>query len=178
MTLSTSLSAPSPAAVVFVRLVAIVQFLTGIALLAGGGWLISLGGSVYYAAAGLGFVASARFLWHRQITGVSIQLGLLMVTVLWALWEAGFNFWPQVPRLVLPVLLTALTLASVPTLIHTSVRMAKVWTRFAYVLVLVLVLFLLGVLVSAFQPHGIQRSGSPPEAFTGEGRSMGRTESG
>ena len=84
-----------------------VVLLLGLALAVGGFQLLGLGGSgaAYYIAAGV----------TLAVTGVLLVLGLplagwiyaltLLATIPWALWEAGFAFWPLLPRLAGPAVL-------------------------------------------------------------------------
>ncbi|MET3926737.1 membrane-bound PQQ-dependent dehydrogenase, glucose/quinate/shikimate family [Devosia sp. 2618] len=90
--------------------------LFGLPILAGGLWLITLGGSWYYAFAGLGLVVSAYFLFRQSVVGVWVYLLTFVGTLIWALWEAGFNGWAQVPRLVAPTVVLALVLLTIPAL--------------------------------------------------------------
>ena len=97
-----------------IRIFAIVLGLVGLGLLGGGIYLIALGGSWYYALAGVGLAYSAWRCWRGDITGIWVYLGVFVLTVIWAIWEAGFSFWPQVPRLVAPLFLAAVALLLVP----------------------------------------------------------------
>jgi quinoprotein glucose dehydrogenase len=97
-------------------ILAVVMALAGLALAAGGAWLIVLGGSWYYALAGLGVLVSAILLMRRSVNGVWVYLVTFAGTVAWALWEAGFTFWPQIPRLAAPAVLLVLVLATLPAL--------------------------------------------------------------
>lgn len=99
-----------------VRLVSVILLLAGLPLLIGGFYLIILGGSWYYAFAGAAIVAAAVMLWQGRRTGVYIYLGVLAFTILWSLYEAGFAFWPSVPRLVAPVFLASAVLLVTPLL--------------------------------------------------------------
>lgn len=99
-----------------VALLALVMLIFGLPILAGGAWLITLGGSWYYAFAGLGLVASAYFLFRRSITGVWLYLLTFAGTLAWALWESGLNGWAQIPRLVAPTIILVLVLLSIPAL--------------------------------------------------------------
>jgi quinoprotein glucose dehydrogenase len=88
----------------------------GLLLAAGGVWLITLGGSWYYALAGAGLLISAYFLFRRSIAGVWLYLATFAGTLVWALWEAGLDGWAQVPRLLAPTVLLLLVLATIPVL--------------------------------------------------------------
>lgn len=97
-------------------LLAIVMAVFGLPIFGGGVWLISLGGSWYYALAGLGLLVSAYYLARRSMTGVWIYLATFLGTLVWALWEAGLNGWAQVPRLLAPSVILLLVLLAIPAL--------------------------------------------------------------
>jgi quinoprotein glucose dehydrogenase len=95
---------------------ALVMAVFGLPIMAGGVWLIMLGGSWYYALAGLGLLVSAWFLFRHSIIGVWVYLVIFVGTVTWALWEKGLDGWAQVPRLVAPTVILILVLATIPAL--------------------------------------------------------------
>jgi quinoprotein glucose dehydrogenase len=95
---------------------ALIMVLFGLPIMAGGIWLLSLGGSFYYAIAGFGLLASAFFLFRHSIAGVWIYLATFAFTLVWAIWESGLNDWAQVPRLVAPTIILALVLLTIPAL--------------------------------------------------------------
>jgi len=96
----------------------VVVLIFGLPILAGGLWLISLGGSWYYLFAGIGLVASGVFLLRTSLFGFWIYLATYLGTVVWAFWEAGFDWWAQVPRLVAPSVIMVLVLLCLPQLLH------------------------------------------------------------
>ena len=67
---------------ILVRIVGVILFLSGLPLLAGGIYLITLGGSWYYAVAGAGICAAAFMLWKGLRKGIWIYLGIFALTVL------------------------------------------------------------------------------------------------
>ena len=77
----------------------------GLALLAGGTQLLMLGGSPYYAVAGLTVIGSAVLLWRRSARGGQLFGLFLIGTIIWSLWEAGLDGWALAPRLGLPLAL-------------------------------------------------------------------------
>jgi quinoprotein glucose dehydrogenase len=99
-----------------VVVLAFVMTLFGLPILAGGVWLITLGGSWYYALAGLGLLISAWFLFRHSMLAVWTYLLTFVGTVIWALWERGFDGWAQVPRLVAPTVILVLVLITIPAL--------------------------------------------------------------
>jgi len=88
------------------RLVAVLAGLLGLPLLAAGVWLVTLGGSVFYAVYGLALAVIAMLLWRRRRCGAWALVLLALPTLAWALWEAGLDGWALLPR-VWPGLLLA-----------------------------------------------------------------------
>lgn len=89
--------------------------LVGLLLLGGGGWLIFLDGSPYYLLAGLGVLATGVMLVRRdQLAGI-VYAVVLAATLGWGIWEAGFSFWPLLPRLFAPAVLGLFILLVIPT---------------------------------------------------------------
>ncbi|MDQ0319557.1 quinoprotein glucose dehydrogenase [Pararhizobium capsulatum DSM 1112] len=72
--------------------------LIGLAIGAGGLWLIVLGGSWYYLIAGLGFLLTAYFLFKRRGAALTAYALLIIGTLAWAIWEVGFDWWQLGPR--------------------------------------------------------------------------------
>ncbi len=77
---------------------AAVTILLGLLSTAGGIWLLSLGGSAYYLIAGLGLILSGALLLRRRHEGLLVYAIVLAGTLVWALFEVGFDFWALVPR--------------------------------------------------------------------------------
>ena len=84
---------------------AVLLVLAGAALLVGGVWLTALGGSLYYALAGLGVVVSGVLAWRGDRRAAWLYAVLLAGTMVWAVLEAGFDVWGLLPRLAAPVAL-------------------------------------------------------------------------
>jgi quinoprotein glucose dehydrogenase len=70
----------------------------GLALAAGGGWLVGLGGSAFYLAAGLIFIATAVLLYRRRRLALWVYGALVLIALGWAVWEVGFDWWQLGPR--------------------------------------------------------------------------------
>ncbi len=98
------------------RTLGVVIALIGLILLAGGGWLVALGGSAYYLLAGAGLLASGFFLFRGKSFGAWIFLAIFVATVPWAFWESGLDAWALVPRLTGPAILLACVSLVSPTL--------------------------------------------------------------
>jgi quinoprotein glucose dehydrogenase len=70
----------------------------GVALGAGGLWLIALGGSWYYLVAGLLMAATAVMLYLRRRPALMIYAVVVIGTLLWSLAEVGLDWWQLAPR--------------------------------------------------------------------------------
>ena len=78
----------------------------GAVLAIGGARLIYLGGSFYYLPIGLAAaIAGIAVLRGKWRTGAAIYFGLMVVTLIWALVEAGLDGWALAPRLLSPFVL-------------------------------------------------------------------------
>lgn len=105
---------------------ALLMGLLGAILLAGGVWLIWLGGSWYYALAGMGLIASAIPLAWRARLGAWIYYGVFAATLVWALAESGLNGWALLPRLGGPFVILLAVIASAPVLAGPEARRFQV----------------------------------------------------
>ncbi len=80
------------------RVMSWVTGLCGIALLLGGGWLAAIGGSLYYVVAALLFLATAWLLHRARPEALGVFAALVIGTLIWALYEVGFDWWPLAAR--------------------------------------------------------------------------------
>jgi hypothetical protein len=89
----------------------IVYGLIGLVLGAGGAWLVYLGGSVYYVLAGIGFLVTGGLLIARRRAALWVYAAVLIGTLLWAVAEVAFDWWPLAARgdVVLPLAIWLLT---------------------------------------------------------------------
>jgi membrane-bound PQQ-dependent dehydrogenase (glucose/quinate/shikimate family) len=71
----------------------------GIYLVWMGATLIGLGGNWYYLLAGLATIATAALIFLRNPLAPLVYAGVLAVTVVWSLFEAGLDFIQLLPRL-------------------------------------------------------------------------------
>jgi quinoprotein glucose dehydrogenase len=99
-----------------IKLLGWVCILFGLVLLVGGVWLIALGGSWYYAPAGLGLVATGTLLNRGALAAFWLYLVIWLATLGWAWWEVGADWWAQMPRMLAPTILLILVLLCLPAL--------------------------------------------------------------
>lgn len=113
-----------------------------------GAWLLSLGGSAYYAIAGAGLLASGLLLFGNRRSGALLYALVFVGTLLWTWWESGNDYWRWVPRLGLVTALGIVLALLAPTLREpVSKRLSR---SVAGVLMLVFV----AAFGLAFAPHG------------------------
>ncbi|KQT52583.1 MULTISPECIES: glucose/quinate/shikimate family membrane-bound PQQ-dependent dehydrogenase [unclassified Aureimonas] len=70
----------------------------GVASAIGGVWLAALGGSFYYIVAAVAFLATAGLLVTGSPSALVVYAVFVLGTLLWALWEVGFDWWPLAAR--------------------------------------------------------------------------------
>jgi len=94
----------------------IVLAVIGLILAVGGAWLALLGGSFYYLVAGLLLTGAGIGYCLRTAQGFYLYAGAFVLTLLWAIWEVGFNGWALTPRLAGPFVLMVIAVLLIPTL--------------------------------------------------------------
>src|SRR4051812_8456611 len=70
----------------------------GSALALGGAWLVAVAGSFFYLFGGVMFLVTACLLHRRKSTALWVYGGFVFCTLLWAVWEVGFDWWQLGPR--------------------------------------------------------------------------------
>ncbi|MBL3556472.1 MULTISPECIES: membrane-bound PQQ-dependent dehydrogenase, glucose/quinate/shikimate family [Marinobacter] len=83
----------------------ILFILLGLSMLVGGIQLVLLGGSWYYLLAGATMVVVAVLIRPRRPAAQLLYALFLLLTSIWAFWEAGFDWWPLASRLGVLLLL-------------------------------------------------------------------------
>src|SRR5476649_663175 len=76
----------------------IVYALLGTILAGGGLWLVTLGGSAYYLCGGLGILATGALLVAGRPSALWVYAAVLIGTLIWAVSEIGFDWWPLAAR--------------------------------------------------------------------------------
>src|SRR5437879_1817313 len=72
--------------------------LIGLALTCGGIWLAALGGSVAYVLIGLGIMVTGGLLIARRAAALWVYAVVMLGTIIWAVSEIGFDWWPLAAR--------------------------------------------------------------------------------
>ncbi|MGA9222940.1 MAG: membrane-bound PQQ-dependent dehydrogenase, glucose/quinate/shikimate family, partial [Pseudomonas graminis] len=143
-----------------IRVVALGVLVFGLLFAAGGGYLVTLGGSAYFLLAGLGLIVSAVLLFRRRLSGAWLFAAVMLLTLIWALVDAGLVFWPLVSRLFALGVLSLLV-----ALIYPSLRKANGHAagRGGYVVGGVLALAIVAGSWGMFQPHAsVSPTGTGP----------------
>ncbi|SDI59713.1 quinate dehydrogenase (quinone) [Pseudomonas flavescens] len=134
--------------------------LVGLALLGGGGYLASLGGSLYFLIMGVAVLASGVLIAARKPAGAWLFALALLGTVIWALADVGLVFWPLFSRLF-----TFGVIALVVALIYPTLKKAagNCGGRGAYALAAVLAVALIASFSGTFLAHpSVAASGDGP----------------
>lgn len=72
--------------------------LIGAVLSAGGIWLILLRGSWYYLIVGIALLVTALVFRRRQAMALYLYAVIILGSLVWAIYEAGFDWWSLMPR--------------------------------------------------------------------------------
>ena len=99
----------------------IVAMLGGFFVVAGG-VLMADGGSPYYFVTGLAMIASGALMGRGNPAGRGVFLAIWVGTLIWAVWEVGFDWLQLVPRVVAPTVLLVLVLLTGLRRGHGSIR--------------------------------------------------------
>ena len=81
------------------RIYSMISFLIGLYLVIGGLWLMSEGGSYYYAIAGIALLFSSVLIYFKRRSGLWIFILLFFGTLGWTMWESALDYWRWVPRM-------------------------------------------------------------------------------
>ena len=79
-------------------LTVLVIALMGAGLAVAGAYLAALGGSVYYLLTGIGFLLTALLLVLRRPLALFVYGIVIVLSLGWAVWEVGFDWWQLGPR--------------------------------------------------------------------------------
>jgi quinate dehydrogenase (quinone) len=142
----------------------IVVLLVGLALLLGGGYLVVLGGSWYFALAGAGLLVSGLFLIRQRLPGAVVYLLVFAASVVWSVWDVGLAFWPLFSRLFTLGVAAVLVLLATP---HLRTRARPVSVPLAYLAAAVVAVGLGLTFYTALQPQPIQTAEGMPTPLPG-----------
>lgn len=150
---------PSPVLRIWCCILGVALSLSGLFFAIEGGKLISLGGSWYFLIAGIVMLFSAVQYFRSKSSAVVWFILVFLGTLIWALFDAGWDFWPLVSRLMVPTGFMLFGFATWPALRQREGKSS--FSKLSYALAVVLAAGMLGAFVQMFQPH-------PTVAFKGE----------
>ncbi len=157
------------------KLIGLLLGLIGLWMAGGGAWLLSLGGSPYYALCGIGCLASAwLYLRGRGRYGLYVYLAVFIGTLIWAFAEVGHDHWQLMPRVVGPGVFAAALL--IHSLFVRGSSKAVSWGATAVAL-LVFALFV-GSLTRLGETSGGTAAAALPAGAADDWTAYGRTQSG
>ncbi len=98
--METSKGTLSAIAKVWLFVLGAVLVLAGLFFAVGGAKLAMLGGSLYFVLSGIALVVAGLLVIVRKPAG-ALLFGLVTIaTIVWAVWDAGLEFWPLISRLL------------------------------------------------------------------------------
>lgn len=133
--------------------------LIGLGLAGGGGYLVSLGGSAYFLLMGMAMLASGVLIARLKPQGAWLYGIALILTAIWAVWDAGFEYWPLVSRVLTFAVIGLVVALIYPTLVRASGATAG---RGAYGLAGVLGVAVVATLAYMFVPTHVVTASSEP----------------
>ncbi len=171
-------------------LIALVILLLGLALVIGGTWLIAVGGSWGYALLAVPLLISAVLLLRRRRSALAMYALVIALTLVWALWEVGFDWWALAPREGLIVVIGLLLLLPpvVRTLASRDAQPGRYGAEGASLIVVLVIAAVIAGVALISHPHEIDgelplaRMSAQPAATdsadAGDWRAYGRTVAG
>lgn len=133
--------------------------LIGLGLAGGGGYLASLGGSWFFLLMGLAMIVSGLLIARRNPRGAWLYGVALVLTAIWAVWDAGLEYWPLVSRVLTFAVIGLVVALIYPTLVRASGTTAG---RGAYGLAGVLGIGVVATLAYMFVPTHVVKASSEP----------------
>ncbi len=140
---------------------ALLLTLVGLYFIYDGVKLIMLGGSFYYLPAGIVLITTALLLVKVSLRAAYLYAAFFVLTAIWAVWEAGWHFWPLAARLGMFAVFGLLLAICVPWM--PDARGVAGIRRFSYGAVGVIVIALVAAFASAFSPIWLVKAGAKPQ---------------
>ncbi|BAN48782.1 glucose/quinate/shikimate family membrane-bound PQQ-dependent dehydrogenase [Metapseudomonas resinovorans] len=134
--------------------------IVGLLLVIGGGVLVARGGSWYYLIAGLAIVISGGLIARSRPSGAWLYAIVLLLSCVWAVWDAGFEFWPLLSRLLMLAVIGFVVMLAYPTLVHASGGSGG---RIAYLLAALLAVGSVAAFSSMFSHRPLVEAAGAPQ---------------
>jgi len=164
--------------------------LIGLYLLGGGVWLAAIGGSGFYILLGALVVVSGVLLYQRRPAGLALYGMALLITLIWSLYEVGFDWWALSARgsLLIVIGIVLLIPPIVRQLHRNAAYPARYGTASGFLLATIVISAVIAVYAMFQNPHDIagsfsdqQMAANPPvndPVPAGEWHAYGRTLAG
>jgi quinoprotein glucose dehydrogenase len=81
-----------------IAITGLVFLIVGLVLGGAGIWLITVGGSWFYAVAALVFIVTAFLIWRRRGAALWLYAAFIICTLAWSMRAVGFDWWRMGPR--------------------------------------------------------------------------------
>lgn len=143
----------------------VITLLPGLFMLCAGSYLITLGGSWYFALAGLGMVTAGVLLTRRRFPGALLYLAVFVASIAWSVWDVGLAFWPLFSRLVALAVLALLVMLAIPALLS---GVKPLTARLSYAGAFVVAVGLAATFYAALQPQPIHTADGAPTPVPGK----------
>ena len=153
-----------PIAKIWLFALGAVLVLCGLFFAIGGGKLAMLGGSWYFLVSGIAIVLSGLLVILRKPLGGLLFFLVTLATAIWAVWEAGFEFWPLNSRL-LAFGVGATVIAMSYPLLRKSVGRAPAYLP-SFLLALLLAAASAAGFAGMFMPHPMVAFSGAPAPLT------------
>ena len=126
-----------------------------------GGKLVMLGGSLYFVISGVGLLIGGLLIALRKPAG-GLLFGLVFIgTLVWSIWDAGFDYWPLISRLLALTVGATVVALSVPLLRRSAGKTPAY--RGSFALALILAVASAAGMAGMFVPHPtVTASGNIP----------------
>jgi quinate dehydrogenase (quinone) len=145
---------------VLAAVVGVVTALIGAYLAWNGLTLLQLGGSFYYLPMGLVILVAGILMIRVDVRGAWLYGAAFVVTIVWALWESGLNFWPLAARIGFLGLIGMFVALITPKL--RGAENCKALRVGSFASAAVLLLGVIGAFIYAFQPIWLVKPGAAP----------------
>lgn len=144
---------------IFSAIVGVASALVGLLLALGGAYLVTLGGSWYYLPAGIAIIVSGLLIARGRSSGALLFALVFVLSVVWALWDAGLEFWPLVSRLFMLAVMGMVIAFIYPSLVR---RSGGVLGAGAHVVTGLMVLGVVATFAAMFVPMNMQLAEGEP----------------
>jgi len=143
----------------FTVIVGLACALVGLVLALGGGYLVTLGGSWYYLPAGVAILVAGILIARGRTSGALLFALVFLLSAVWAIWDAGFEFWPLVSRLYMLAVMGLVIAFIYPSMVR---RTGELPGRSAVVVPVIMLVGVVATFAAMFIPMNSQLATRDP----------------